>query len=416
MMLSRTLLPGLAVAGLLLGTAASAAPASAEHIKLEIVLMRHGVRSPTAAPEKLDVYASGSWPAWPVAPGMLTSHGEQGMFALGKHYRQRLIAQGIWSGQCPTDAAVQVIADSTPRNQDSAAQFIGGMAPDCKAGYRGLPSDEKNQLFHYVAKGGSDKDDDDATAVATAPLPPAMAELQRVLLGCNDDACLAAAQANGKQTLLEKGNAKAIKTAGSLSENIMLSYVQGMPSGDVGWGRADLPTLGRLITLHNAEFGLTKKSLPAATRAGSNLMAHILATLNSAARRKGTVQALAPTGTRAIVLIGHDTNLANIAGVLGVDWHDADRPDDYPPGGALVFDLVEDHGHYGVRTHVLMPSMDALRNNDFDAADGIVQRTVSLAGCKQAAVCTLDEFTASVNRRIDAAYVDQAVPVMGERH
>jgi 4-phytase / acid phosphatase len=403
---------------------AFAAETNPGQVRLEIVLMRHGVRSPTTAPEKYAEYASAAWPAWPVAPGMLTTHGEQGMRALGTSYRQRLIAEGVLPQACPAQAELDVIGDSTPRNRASAAALVAGLAPDCGLAFRGLPSEVNNPLFHYREDGDSEPD---AQAPALSSPPSALVELQRVLLGCNDTACLTSAQASGKKLLLDpekagdaQAIAKAMKSAGSLSENLMLGYAQGMPLADVAWGRADAAVIGRLITLHNAEFNASKKSQPAASRAGSNLMAHILATLESAAGRNnagltigglniGDVEPLTPSSTRVLFLVGHDTNLANIAGVLGVSWHDASRPDDYPPGGALVFDLVENNGHFSVRTRTLMPTLDALRDNRFDT---LVGKPVAMSGCKKPSACTLDEFVKQVGKNLDASRIDKAVPQM----
>ena len=42
---------------------------------------------------------------------------------------------------------------------------------------------------------------------------------------------------------------------------------------------------------------------------------------------------------RLFILVGHDTNLANIAGALDLNWLIDGRRDDTPPGGALVFEL-----------------------------------------------------------------------------
>jgi 4-phytase/acid phosphatase len=382
-----------------------------DSVRLEIVLMRHGVRSPTTAPDKYADYAGATWPTWPVAPGMLTTHGEQGMRALGASYRQRLIAENVFQKGCPAQAELDVIGDSTPRNRASAAALVAGLAPDCGLAFRGLPSEVNNPLFHYREDGDNEPD-----ASAPASPPPALLELQRVLLGCNDSRCLTSARTGGKKLLLDpeksadpQAIAKAMKMAGTLSENLMLGYAQGMPIADVAWGRADVAAIGRLITLHNAEFNASKKSLPAASRAGSNLMAHILATLESVAGRNSAIETLTPSSTRVLFLVGHDTNLANIAGVLGVDWHDAGRPDDYPPGGALIFDLVENSGHYSVRMRTLMPTLDALRDNRFDT---LVNRPVNMSGCKNPTSCTLDEFARQVEKHLDASRIDKTIPAM----
>ena len=55
--------------------AADVPAAAADGLRLRVVLLRHGVRSPTQAPDALAKYADQAWAAWPVPPGQLTEHG-----------------------------------------------------------------------------------------------------------------------------------------------------------------------------------------------------------------------------------------------------------------------------------------------------------------------------------------------------
>jgi len=390
------------------GADAMAAPASAGETPVaEIVLLRHGVRSPTSAPDAHASYASQPWPSWPVAPGILTPHGHAGMQALGVFYRQRLIASGSLSQACPTADQLQVIADTTPRNKESAQAVIDGLVPGCHLSFLAMPGDNNNPLFHYV-KG--DKDDD-AASPALTEIPPALAELQSILLGCNDKACLKAASASGKTLLIEgdKPTPKAGKLSGTFSENLMLAYAEGKPANEVAWGRADAARLGKVIVLHNDAFARDKKSMPAAAQAGSNLAAHILATLQAAAGEPTTTAAFSSHGRGTFVLIGHDTNLANIAGVFGLDWHDANRPDDYPPGGGLVFDLFKRGNQYVVKVSALMPSMDDLRGNKFD---DMRPAKLHVSGCGGHDACPLTTFAAAATKAIDTSRVMASLPAM----
>lgn len=375
----------------------------------EIVLLRHGVRSPTSAPDAHASYASQPWPSWPVAPGILTPHGHAGMQALGAFYRQRLIAGGSLGQVCPTADQLQVIADTTPRNKESAQAVIDGLVPGCHLSFLAMPGDGNNPLFHYTT-GDKDKDDD-ATISALTEVSPALAELQAILLGCSDRACLKAASASGKKLLVEddKPAPKAGKLSGTLSENLMLAYAEGKPANEVAWGRADAARLGKVIVLHNDAFARDKKSMPAAALAGSNLAAHILATLQAAAGEPTTASAFSSRGRGTFVLIGHDTNLANIAGVFGLDWHDANRPDDYPPGGGLVFDLFKRGNQYVVKVSALMPSMDDLRGNHFD---DMRPAKMHVGGCGGHNECPLTDFASAAKKSIDATRVMPNLPAM----
>lgn len=406
-LLLRTCLLGVALAGL-------PALAQSEDVAARIVVLRHGVRSPTSSPGELAPYANRPWLAWPVAPGVLTDHGANGMLALGQRIARMLAADGLGHGSC-TDPWL-VIADSTPRNRASGSALVQGLRPACHAGYLALAPEQNNALFHFVDKSGA-KDDD--AAVPPSPWPPsALVELQSVLLGCHDAACLQGAGKQGRKLLLDPAHdddathAKSLKNAGSLSENLMLEYAQGFAPAQVAWGKGDAATIGRLITLHNLQFALAKKSMPSAAKAGSNLLAHIVATLQQAAGVRPAVAPLAPAGTRTILLVGHDTNLANLAGVLGVDWHDKRQPDDYPPGGALVFDLLKQKDGYALRVSSWMPTLEALRQADLHQENALVRHTLPLPPCHAQESCPLATVSTWLNSRLDAASIDPAIPAM----
>lgn len=400
----------------LLGAALAGLPvlAHSEEVAARIIVLRHGVRSPTSSPDELAPYASRPWKAWPVAPGVLTEHGAQGIRALGQRMARMLTADGLGHGSC--DDPWLVIADSTPRNRASGAALVQGLQPVCHAGYLALAPEQNNALFHFVDKSGT-KDDDAPVAPSQWPAS-ALVELQSVLLGCRGDACLQDAGKQGRKLLLDPAHdddaahAKSLKTAGSLSENLMLEYAQGFAPTQVAWGKGDAATIGHIITLHNLQFALAKKSMPAAAKAGSNLLAHVLATLQQAAGVSTAVAPLAPVKTRTILLVGHDTNLANLAGVLGVDWHDERQPDDYPPGGALVFDLLKQEDGYALRVSSWMPTLAALRQADFRSENALVRHALPLTPCHGLDSCPLATVSAWLNSRLDPASIDPAIPAM----
>ncbi|MDQ0008047.1 4-phytase/acid phosphatase [Luteibacter jiangsuensis] len=383
--------------------ASTVATASGDGARLEIVLMRHGVRSPTKPAATYADYANTAWPEWPVGPGRLTAHGREGMQAIGEQLHRQLIADGALGKGCPTSSSLVVVGDSTPRNRDSSAALLSGLAPGCDIGYLATEGDTNNPLFHFR----KDDADDDGTAMSMQP-PAALADLQSLLLDCAGSSCAEAAKRAGKR-LLPVDTGKAMKLAGTLSENLMLAYVEGMPAHDVAFGRGDVALLGRLIALHNAQFEATKKAMPAAARAGSNLVAHIAATFDAALGKKPAVEPLMTSKAGVVLLVGHDTNLANVAGVLGLDWHDPTRPDDYPPGGAIVLSLVSHEGHDTIRIRSLMPDMDQLRTNHFGTMESL---RVHVAGCRLVGECTVEEFRAIVERGVDTTRVDTALPSM----
>lgn len=370
-----------------------------ERVVMQIALIRHGIRSPTAAPEALAVYAAKPWPAWPVAPGQLTAHGAQLMQSLGSWFRRDLAQSGIALDGCD-GKQLKLIADSTPRNRDSAAAMLGGLLPGCPVRYFAFAAKQPDPLFR-----GSHDDDDDASSSAPALPMTALTSLQQTLLGCHDDACLAKARADGKTVLLGEAPAKALKHGGSLSENLMLEYVEGMPLAQVGWGQLDADGIGHIIALHNASFAFSKKSPASARGRDGNMLAHIAATLTAAAGATTKLPALSPPGTQALLLIGHDTDLASQAALLGVDWHQPQQPDDYPPGGAVIYQLVESHRQYSVRVRIALPTLAALRAADVGSMGAIHVTALRLPACGGRPVCTLAEFQTLVAHAVDDASI-----------
>jgi 4-phytase/acid phosphatase len=65
-----------------------------------------------------------------------------------------------------------------------------------------------------------------------------------------------------------------------------------------------------------------------------------------------------------LILAGHDTNIAAIAGALNLSWLIDGRRDDTPPGGALVFELWKNRGAevYSVHTFYVAQTLDQMRN------------------------------------------------------
>ena len=96
----------------------------------------------------------------------------------------------------------------------------------------------------------------------------------------------------------------------------------------------------------------------------SNLLFHILQSMRQAGGAQPVPGALTSPDDRLLILVGHDTNLANIAGALGLNWLIDGRRDDTPPGGALVFELWRrrDKGEFSVRTFYMAQTLDQMRN------------------------------------------------------
>lgn len=120
----------------------SAIPHTEELLNV-VVVSRHGVRSPTQSAEKLHGWSDKKWPAWPVAPGLLTSRGFYLVKATWKLNRSRA---PFTYGVCPKPEDVQIIADVDERTRKTAEALNEGLYPTC--GYKvKVTSSEHSAIF-----------------------------------------------------------------------------------------------------------------------------------------------------------------------------------------------------------------------------------------------------------------------------
>ena len=130
-----------------------------------------------------------------------------------------------------------------------------------------------------------------------------------------------------------------LNTASSLTENLLLEYTDDKPAADVGWGCVDSATLRDLMALHSAGEDFADRT-PTVARAGAtNLVQSDPAGHAAAHQRQACCRRTRQARRPALMLVGHDTNVANVAGLLNLSWILDGRRDDTPPGGALVFEL-----------------------------------------------------------------------------
>jgi 4-phytase/acid phosphatase len=132
----------------------------------------------------------------------------------------------------------------------------------------------------------------------------------------------------------------------------------------VGWGRVDIHKLRDLLQLHTANVDIAQRTNYVARAQASNMLVHILQSMEQASSARPVAGALTQPGDRLLILAGHDTNIAAIAGSLNLSWLIDGRRDDTPPGGALVFELWKRRGaeEYSVHTFYEAQTLDQMRN------------------------------------------------------
>ena len=155
-----------------------------------------------------------------------------------------------------------------------------------------------------------------------------------------------------------------LTVASTMTENFLLEYTEGMNAADIGWGRVDLVKLRELLQLHVAAEDISLRTSYLARAQSSNLLDHVLHSVEQAGSGHAITGSLDQPGDRLLILVGHDTNLASIAGALNLNWLIDGRRDDTPPGGALVFELWKTtvSGAYEVSAYYTTQTLDQMRN------------------------------------------------------
>jgi 4-phytase/acid phosphatase len=395
-----------------------------------VIISRHGVRSPIDGHPALATFAADPWPSWPVPPGDLTPRGAELALLLGVYYRDHYAAQGLFAAQgCPQPGDVFAWADVDQRTRVTAASLLEGMFPGCglTAGYRA--GARVDPLFHPARAGTCridaaqarrsvlDRIGGNFTAVLSSHRSE-LAAMQSVLKCCGPAVCRASG-ANAACTLTDlattitasHGRVRLtgpISIASTAAEVFLLEYAQGLPADQVAWGRASTPAaLQPLLRLHVLNFDLMLRAPYLAAREGSALVQRVLAAMRRAI--DGRAEANEPVGRKLTLLVGHDTNLANIGGMLGLHWSlPSYLPDATPPAGALHFELRRERasGSHAVRVRYIAQTLEQMRERaPLDLVHPPKAAVASIASCPagEDGSCAWSAFEALARKSIDPA-------------
>jgi 4-phytase/acid phosphatase len=401
-------------------------------LKLVVILSRHGVRPPTWTEARLDQYSALPWPKWSVAPGYLTPHGYELLKKFGSFDRVSFASTGLIAAQGCTDAASTYIwADTDERTLESGRALAEGLYPACPPAVHSLAADQRDPLFHPRERESNSADArpvKTARETTTGPMPDQrqsqlLAEMQHVLLDCSPEkSCTpihapeilllgdsaGGAGGMGRHPAETRGP---LAQASSFAEDFLLEYLEGMPSSQVGWGKVDEAQLRRFLTLHSRNSGLTHRTPASARMEPSNLLFHIARTLAQGAEGRPVEDALGPVGSKIVLLVGHDTNIEGVAGLLGLHWTLDGRRDDTPPGTELAFELWQSaSGTYTVRVTASMQTLRQMRAmEDLTLSAPPARAVLTIDGCLAAKhACRWEDFQSNVNAAIDNSSVFQS--------
>lgn len=383
-----------------------------------VMLMRHGVRPPTKATVTPPGYASEPWPAWQVPPGHLTTHGYKGAVLLGGFDRQMLVERGLLAAAaCPARGEVVIWADTDQRTRETGRGIAQGLLPGCAIEVGHSNGDRDDPLFAAVELGAVPYDPALAKAAVMAragtnldsallPLKKAFTRLDAILDCCAPPLCAASGLPSGCalgdipsawEPLRPASRVKFVgplTIGGTAGQTLLLEYVDGTPMPDVGWGRASAADIALMSAIHAAEFDLLARPPYIADRAATPIMQRVLDNF------------AATDAPRLTVLVGHDTNVANVGGMLDLHWHAPGYAADDPAvNGALGWELLGNAaGEKFVRVFYQAQSTQQLRDLqplDLDHPPYFNYLPQPLCGLPQdTTLCTVADFERTVRQHL----------------
>ena len=387
-------------AALVLGALTLESAAAQFTLERVVLISRHGVRAPTDSDKLNDYTKSRTWPTWPVQDACLTPHGKLLASRMGSFYRRELTARGLFpANRRPTAKEVYVFADISQRTVETGAGLIEGFFA-CKGAAcppvacltcgpagpsQGCKPSAKDPLFHPVSSEGSCTiDPTRAREELGGPLEKAknqpgyhdtVRKLQDVLDCCRQPPCptkddctlndlhnkIVDDSKDGRVSLNGP-----IAIGSTVSEVFLLEYAQGVPSDQVAWGQGSTAEhVIKLMLLHGIQFDLLQRTEYLAKRQGSALVDQVLETLRQTAKGKSDPVRPVPREAKLVIYVGHDTNLANIGGMLELNWQlGRYQQNETPPAGAMVFELLRDAaGTHFVRVSYVSQTLDQMRQS-----------------------------------------------------
>jgi len=404
------------------------APARDAKLQLVVVLSRHGVRSPLSAQADLNKFSAAPWPKWEVAPGILTTHGYELMKIFGAWDRAKFSGEGLFALTGCADAThITILADTDQRTRETGKALAEGMFPGCSITVHSQPDGATDPLFLPRKAGIGHPDPALVTAAVagriggnpanlTETYRPQLAALDRILSGCGHlppnphrtsifDIPASLTPGTAESPVSARGP---LVTASTLIENLLLEYTQGMGTADTGWGCVDGATLRFIMQANVAAWDFDVRTPAFARTYASNLLDHIRSTMEQGVKGKPVPGAIGKPGDRMVILVGHDTDIATVAGALGIDWIADGRLDDSPPGSALVFELWRSpkSGSF-VRVAFTAQTLEQMRNSEpLSPSNPPADAPIFVPACSGADLaCTWESFSAAMRQATDPAYV-----------
>lgn len=275
------------------------------------------------------------------------------MVMMGGFYREWFAQRGLLTqAGCADQRRVYIWADNDQRTVETGHALAEGLLPGCAPETHALPAGKTDPLFDPLEAGMAKQDTALARAAVLGQVGPSLAALietnrpafealHSVLTGGGKtrrtilDGAVELAPKDG--VLAMSGP---LNVASTLSEVMLLEYANGFEGAELGWGRLNKTNLMEAMRLHTEYADLMRRTPYLARMRGGQILRAVAASLQQAATGKPVQGALGAPSTRLAFISGHDTNISNLSGLLGLSWRVPElQKDDAPPGGALVFSL-----------------------------------------------------------------------------
>ena len=465
----------LAAALLFLSLTAPAQTRQRDHLKFVLILSRHGIRPPLQANATLNRYSADPWPTWPVGLGQLTPHGADALRLQGAWLRKHYAALHLLPANgCAPANALYLYSDTDQRDLASDRALDEGMFPNCPhtAIYAVAPG-SKDPLFARALRPAEDPIAAAASLRARVGDPASITERFRPQLEAfahilaPDPAHPAQESVLTIPPAIVTGTAQPGTTAASprgpvfasssMLEDLFLEYLDAKPLDSVGWGRLDTPTLTALRNVHAYAFRTAYGDGYIGRAENSNLLSHMLDTLEqaaastgpststlssrpqrSAAERSPHLPSSVPTNPASsrpkrsaverpafsplaaepaglTVIAGHDDNLAAFGGVFGLHWHADGVDDETPPGSEIVLELWQNPRTHrqAVRLYYRAVATAGQRNlTPLTRRRGPNEVPLQLPHC--ALACPLADFLSQTRTALDPHFVLPLAPAAAQ--
>jgi 4-phytase/acid phosphatase len=370
--------------------------------------------------------------------GYLTKHGYALMQLMGAYDREYFTKAGLLDpAGCATADKFYFWSDSMQRDVETGRAIASSMFPQCQVAVHSLPDGRSDPLFSPLAAGVGKSDPALAAAALSGRIggnPQLLTDTYRAAFEAMRKVLLGPEGKSAKKDLFEEPGTVTpqkdrlavlngpLALANRVTDGFLLEYTEGMKEQDVGWGRLNRATLSNLMLLREAYADLTLRTPYLARASGSNLLSHMLRSMQQSVRGETVAGALGKPGDKGLFLLGHDSNLEHLGGILRISWLlEEDQPTSSPPGGALVFEVWREMatGRYSVRTYFMSQSLDQMRNATPLSLDTPPHFSpIFVPGCSTSAPgwpCDWDAFQRVVEGDVDPAFVSAAVPVEAPR-